>query len=95
MGRHRVTLPARPLHEKNERKEREKQDADATGPLFLRRFPGPPETWVGRYGPESIPGGKIWYRVRVGRYDSKEEAKKLEETLRTNENFAKAFATGR
>jgi cell division protein FtsN len=39
--------------------------------------------------------GKLWYRVRVGRYASKEEAKKLEETLRTNENFAKAFATSR
>ena len=44
---------------------------------------------------EVLNKGKIWYRVRVGRYDSKEEAKKLEETLRTNENFAKAFATGR
>lgn len=44
---------------------------------------------------EVLNKGKIWYRVRVGRYDSKEEAKKLEETLRNNENFAKAFATGR
>jgi cell division protein FtsN len=44
---------------------------------------------------EVLNKGKTWYRVRVGRYDSKEEAKKLEETLRTNENFAKAFATGR
>ena len=43
---------------------------------------------------EVLNKGKTWYRVRVGRYDSKEEAKKLEETLRTNENFAKAFATG-
>lgn len=39
--------------------------------------------------------GKIWYRVRVGRYESKEEAKKIEETLRNREDFAKAFATSR
>ena len=39
--------------------------------------------------------GKLWYRVRVGRYSSKEEAKKLEDTLRTKEDFAKAFATSR
>jgi cell division septation protein DedD len=44
---------------------------------------------------EARNNGKLWYRVRVGRYASKEEAKKLEETLRTNENFAKAFATSR
>jgi cell division protein FtsN len=44
---------------------------------------------------EVLNKGKTWYRVRVGRYDSKEEAKKVEETLKTNENFSKAFATSR
>jgi DedD protein len=43
---------------------------------------------------EVLNKGKVWYRVRVGRYESKEEAKKLEETLRTNEKFATAFAIG-
>jgi len=44
---------------------------------------------------EVLNKGKTWYRVRVGRYDSKEEAKKVEETLKNNENFSKAFATSR
>jgi len=44
---------------------------------------------------EVLNKGKTWYRVRVGRYDSKEEAKKVEETLKSKENFSKAFATSR
>ena len=44
---------------------------------------------------EVLNKGKTWYRVRVGRYESKEEAKKVEETLKSNENFVKAFATSR
>ena len=44
---------------------------------------------------EVLNKGKIWYRVRVGRYDSKEEAKKVEEALKNKENFTKAFATSR
>ena len=44
---------------------------------------------------EVLNKGKTWYRVRVGRYDSKEEAKKVEETLKSNENFSKAFTTSR
>ncbi|MGH7823887.1 MAG: SPOR domain-containing protein [Candidatus Binatia bacterium] len=39
--------------------------------------------------------GKTWYRVRVGRYSSREEAEKIEEALKTKENFPKAFATGK
>lgn len=39
--------------------------------------------------------GKTWYRVRVGRYGSRSEAEKVVETLKTKENFTKAFATGR
>lgn len=37
--------------------------------------------------------GKLWYRVRVGRYNSREEAEKIAEILKTKENFTKAFAT--
>src|SRR5215470_17123019 len=44
---------------------------------------------------EVLNNGKTWYRVRVGRYDSKEEAKKVEEVLKNNENFSKAFTTSR
>jgi cell division protein FtsN len=44
---------------------------------------------------EVLNKGKTWYRVRVGRYDSKEEAKKVEEVLKNNENFSKAFTTSR
>lgn len=39
--------------------------------------------------------GKIWYRVNVGKYSSKEEAEKMRESLKTKENFAKAFATAK
>jgi cell division septation protein DedD len=36
--------------------------------------------------------GKTWYRVSVGKYSSREEAEKIVETLRTRENYPKAFA---
>ena len=39
--------------------------------------------------------GKIWYRVSVGKYASREEADKMLETLKVKENFTKAFATTR
>ena len=39
--------------------------------------------------------GKIWYRVNVGRYASRDEADKMVERLRTTENFPKAFAATR
>jgi cell division protein FtsN len=39
--------------------------------------------------------GKIWYRVRVGQYNSREEAKKAEEALKTKENYTKAFIASR
>lgn len=39
--------------------------------------------------------GKSWYRVSVGRYNSREEADKMVETLRTKENYPKAFAASR
>jgi cell division septation protein DedD len=37
--------------------------------------------------------GKVWYRVRVGRFRSREEAEKTEAALKTKENLGKAFAT--
>jgi DedD protein len=37
--------------------------------------------------------GKTWYRVRVGRFASREEAQKMEEALKTKENLPKVFAT--
>lgn len=57
------------------------------------------KTWVDRlknkgynaYVTEVNVKGKIWYRVRVGRYNSREEAKKVEEALKTKENYTKAF----
>ena len=39
--------------------------------------------------------GKVWYRVRVGKYGSREEADKALENFKTRENFDKAFATSR
>ncbi len=39
--------------------------------------------------------GKSWYRVRVGQYGTREEAKKVEEALKTKENYTKAFIANR
>ena len=39
--------------------------------------------------------GKTWYRVRVGKYGSREEADKALEDLKSKEKFEKAFATSR
>jgi cell division protein FtsN len=39
--------------------------------------------------------GKSWFRVSVGRYNSREEADKMVEVLRSKENFPKAFAASR
>jgi DedD protein len=39
--------------------------------------------------------GKVWYRVRVGKYGSREEADKAVEDLRSKEKLEKAFATSR
>jgi|RhiMetdeSRZDD1v2_1073273.scaffolds.fasta_scaffold154455_2 cell division septation protein DedD len=36
--------------------------------------------------------GKNWFRVSVGKYGSRDEADKMVETLRTRENYPKAFA---
>jgi len=61
------------------------------------------KTWVDRlknkgynaYVVEVNIKGKIWYRVRVGQYNSREEAKKVEEALKTKENYTKAFIASR
>lgn len=39
--------------------------------------------------------GKTWYRVSVGKYNSRDEADKMVELLRTKENYPKAFAATR
>ena len=61
------------------------------------------KTWVDRlknkgykaYVAEANAKGKIWYRVRVGQYGTREEAKKVEEALKTKENYTKAFIASR
>jgi hypothetical protein len=37
--------------------------------------------------------GQTWFRVRAGRFDSQEKAKQLENRIKTQEKFLKAFAT--
>jgi len=39
--------------------------------------------------------GKTWYRVSVGRYNSREDAEKIVEALKTKENHPKAFAASK
>jgi len=61
------------------------------------------KTWVDRlknkgynaYVAEVNIKGKIWYRVRVGQYNSREEAKNVEEALKIKENYTKAFIASR
>lgn len=61
------------------------------------------QSWVDRlknkgynaYVTDSRSKGKTWYRVRVGRYGSREEAERIAEALKTKENLPKAFPTER
>ena len=39
--------------------------------------------------------GKVWHRVRVGRFASRAEAMKTEAALKNNESYSKAFATNK
>lgn len=39
--------------------------------------------------------GRTWYRVNVGKYGSRDEADKMVETLRSRENYPKAFAASK
>ena len=47
------------------------------------------------YMTEARNNGKVWYRVRVGRYGTREEADKMVDSLKTRENLAAVFATSR
>jgi DedD protein len=47
------------------------------------------------YSTEVRNNGRVWYRVRVGRFNSREEAEKVGDTLRNKENMANSFATSR
>jgi cell division septation protein DedD len=59
------------------------------------------KVWVDRlknkgykaYLTEARNKGKVWYRVRVGQFSSREEAEKMADILKSKENFSKAFAT--
>jgi DedD protein len=42
---------------------------------------------------EARNNGKLWYRVRVGEFSSREEAERIADILKAKENFPKAFAT--
>jgi cell division septation protein DedD len=61
------------------------------------------KSWVDRlrdkgynaYVSESHLQGRTWYRVRVGRFDSREEAEKIQESLKKKEHLSKSFATSR
>ena len=47
------------------------------------------------YLSESRIQGRVWYRVRVGHFESRDEAEKTQESLKRKEHLAKAFATSR
>jgi DedD protein len=59
------------------------------------------KVWVDRlknkgynaYLTEARNNGKLWYRVRVGQFSSREEAERIADILKTKENFPKAFTT--
>ena len=59
------------------------------------------KVWVDRlknkgykaYLTEARNKGKLWYRVRVGQFSSREEAERIADILKTKENFPKAFTT--
>ena len=61
------------------------------------------KTWVDRlrdkgynaYLSESRIQGRIWYRVRVGHFETRDEAEKTQDSLKRKEHLAKAFATSR
>ena len=59
------------------------------------------KVWVDRlknkgynaYLTEARNKGKLWYRVRVGQFSSREEAERIADILKTKENLPKAFTT--
>ena len=95
-GLHRSNLPPAAHHV-------EPNDSAKTWYVQVNAFPDEKsgQIWVDRlknkgynaYLAEGRNQGKLWYRVRVGRYSSREEAEKIAEVLKSKENFTKAFAT--
>lgn len=87
--------------------DRSAASAQADKPWTVQVNALPDETsaraWVDRlrdkgynaYVAEANHKGKTWYRVRVGRFETREEAEKVEAALRNKENFVKSFATNR
>jgi cell division septation protein DedD len=61
------------------------------------------KTWVDRlrdkgynaYLSESRIQGRVWYRVRVGHFETRDEAEKTQDSLKRKEQLAKTFATSR
>lgn len=47
------------------------------------------------YVTEVRTNGRLWYRVRVGRFSSREEAEKVEDVLRNKESLGNSFATSK
>jgi cell division septation protein DedD len=47
------------------------------------------------YVTEVESGGRTWFRVSVGKFNNRADAEKVVETLRTKENFPKAFAASK
>lgn len=83
----------------------ENKEAGKTWAVQVNAFPDEPSarTWVDRlknkgynaYIAEARNKGRTWYRVRVGRYGSREDAEKAETMLKTKENLATSFITAR
>ena len=83
----------------------ERKEAGTSWTVQVNAFPDEDSAkiWVDRlknkgykaYVTEVRNKGKVWYRVRIGHYDTREEAEKIEETLKNKENLTKAFATSR
>jgi DedD protein len=81
----------------------EQSESSKTWYVQVNAFPDEKsgQIWVDRlknkgynaYLTEGRNQGKLWYRVRVGRYSSREEAEKIAEILKAKENLSKAFAT--
>ena len=47
------------------------------------------------YVSEAPNRGKTWYRVSIGRYNSRDEAERTVEALKTKENYLQAFAASK
>jgi DedD protein len=83
----------------------ENSDASKSWTVQVNAFPDEKsaKNWVDRlkekgykaFSTEVRTNGRVWYRVRVGRFNSREEAEKIEDTLRTKENMPNSFATSR